>query len=99
MSLSDPKSYRDVVRAVYPKATQDEAEYLLWNETAFPFAGMDEAAVHHYRFQLAEAKSVRDAGFEACELCGQIATVTDKRGDLTWCYSCYVTIREPGTPA
>lgn len=27
----------DIIRDVFPKATDDECDYLLWNETGFPY--------------------------------------------------------------
>lgn len=42
-------TWGDVVREVFPEASDAQAEYLLWERTAFPFADVD-----HVRQQLLE---------------------------------------------
>lgn len=50
-------SFLDVVQAVFPEVvSEDEAKYILWNWTAFPFHGMSNEAVQIYRQQLSELR-------------------------------------------
>ena len=44
-------TYLELVRQFFPDADDDEADNILWNETAFPACGVD-----HMRLQLAQHK-------------------------------------------
>lgn len=54
----------EFVREVFPKATQEEADFLLWNATAFPMGDID-----HNRKQLRIYKNTIDAGGKPCDCC------------------------------
>jgi len=56
----------EFVRTVFPGATDDEAEYLLWNATAFPMGDIE-----HNRTQLLAYKATVDAGKRPCDLCNE----------------------------
>ena len=34
----EKRTYQDLVREYFPKATDEEVEFILWEKTAFPFA-------------------------------------------------------------
>ena len=55
--MSD-KTWIDLVREYLPNATDDEANSVLWNWTAFPFG--DEAQIRQQVKDFAEGKAVRD---------------------------------------
>jgi len=76
-------SYLDVVRPIFPNATEEEADYLMWNCTAWPFAGKDW---RKYRRQLAKLKRTLDAGKTPCEFCG--APATHNLIHYTYTYTC-----------
>lgn len=54
----------DAARQIFPKATADEAERLLWNHTAYPFVGVNEC-----RQQLLENKLAWENGSATCDHC------------------------------
>lgn len=56
----------EFVREVFPDATKDEAEYLLWNATAYPMGD-----ITHNRNQLLVYKATIDAGKHPCEWCNE----------------------------
>jgi hypothetical protein len=45
-------TWLDLVRKYFPDATDEEADYILWGQTAFPFAGGKhiEMQIKKYRF-------------------------------------------------
>ena len=45
-------TWLDLVRKYFPDATDQEADYILWEQTAFPFAGNEyiEMQIKKYRF-------------------------------------------------
>ncbi len=65
-------TYQDLIESVFPGITHDEADYILWNLTAFPMAG----ARTIYR-QLRHVKRLRATGLVPCELCGEPACRKD----------------------
>lgn len=48
----------DIVRQYFPDATEDDADYILWNQTCFPFivsSDVDES-IDHWKLQIAKYK-------------------------------------------
>lgn len=47
-------TWLDLVRKYFPDATDEEADYILWEHTAFPFAGIEyiEMQIKKYRFYI-----------------------------------------------
>jgi hypothetical protein len=60
----------DVVRQVFPKVSDDEAGYLLWNRTAYPFTNN----LNHIRRSLVGYKRNCDRGLPSCDHCNRVAT-------------------------
>lgn len=63
----------EFVREVFPDATKDEAEYLLWNATAYPMGDID-----HNRKQLLVYKATVDAGKRPCDMCNEPLDENDR---------------------
>jgi hypothetical protein len=82
------KSYQDIVRPVFPDADEEEAEYLVWNRTAYPFMGKDWK---HYRKQLKILKRTLDAGHKPCEHCSEqaIMDLEGGYGETFLCWNCF----------
>lgn len=49
------KTWMDLAREIFPDATEDHLDFILWNHTAFPFADVD-----HIRRQLIDYKNIID---------------------------------------
>lgn len=86
------KTFQDIVKPVFPEADEDEAGYLVWNHTAYPFMGNDW---RHYRKQLIALKKTLDAGHKPCEHCSASA-VMNLRGDykninIYLCWNCFMS--------
>jgi hypothetical protein len=67
------KTFGDVVRKVFPNATDKEANDLLWAHTAFPFETDPKPLVK----QLRTFKKTNDAGELACDFCNRPAAKGD----------------------
>jgi len=48
------KTWLDLVREYFPDAPEDLADYILWNETAFPCCGADHIALQLARLKCRE---------------------------------------------
>ena len=67
------KTFGDVVRKVFPNATDKEANDLLWAHTAFPFEVNPKPLIK----QLKVFKKTNDAGKLACDFCNRPAAKGD----------------------
>lgn len=72
-----------LVSEYFPEVTENEAGYILWNQTAFPFGNLN-----YIREQLARLKDLRTRFPTAplCEQCNEIAL----RESL--CIPCYLAL-------
>lgn len=64
----------ELVRKHFPNATDDFADYVLWNRTGFPsFFDSDIGAEKYFENQIIEFKKLLDAGKTPCDLCNSEA--------------------------
>lgn len=73
----------ELIAEYFPGVTDDEADYILWNQTAFPFGNLN-----YIREQLARLKDLR-ARFPSaplCETCNEIALREQ------WCIPCWLAL-------
>ena len=74
-----------VIREVFPEATMDESDYLLWNRTAYPFFGAD---VEHCLKQLREYKFTSENLKEGERVCDMCSNGIVKKEDGWTCDKC-----------
>jgi len=89
--MNTQHTWHDLVRLRLPQASDDECDYVLWNQTCFPFGGA-QRVWHQVRLH-AYARSV---GAMQCELCGRIMDMTES-AHPKWpvCRSCDEALRPP----
>lgn len=81
-----------LARTVFPDATDEQLDWLLWERTAFPMCGMEHA--------LGQLVSLRDNG-ESCCCCGALLGRRFKKsdpGDWPMCGPCEVDLRNEVPP-
>lgn len=61
-----------LVREVFPDASESEADYLLWERTAFPFNDLEGTRAQLIEFKTA---SERYPGASFCDFCNSLALI------------------------
>ncbi len=80
---SAPATAVELVAPFFPDADEEEANFLLWNKTAYPFMGKDW---RYYRNQLCGLRLTIDAGETPCEMCNRPAEIELTK--YTHCFIC-----------
>lgn len=63
----------ELVRQYFPKATEDQCDYILWEKTGFPsFYPSGEDPEEYFGRQLEKYRVAREIGMDVCACCGKI---------------------------